>query len=59
MGIDLVCCFRLKLFINFAFHHSVSNAFTDRLKQDAMNLFLGFYIPSRHTVPLWDLESDY
>lgn len=36
-----------------------SNAFTDRLKQDAMNLFLGYYIPSRHTVPLWEMESDY
>ena len=36
-----------------------SNAFTDRLKQDAMNLFLGHYIPKRHLVPLWDLESDY
>ena len=36
-----------------------SNAFSDRLRQDAMNLFLGYYIPSRHTVPLWELESDY
>lgn len=36
-----------------------SNAFTDRLKQDAMNLFLGYYVPSRHTVPLWELENDY
>lgn len=36
-----------------------SNAFTDRLKQDAMNLFLGHYIPRRHPVPLWDLENDY
>jgi hypothetical protein len=24
-----------------------------------MNLFLGYYIPSRHTVPLWEMESDY
>lgn len=24
-----------------------------------MNLFLGYYIPSMHTVPLWDLENDY
>lgn len=24
-----------------------------------MNLFLGYYIPYRHAVPLWDLESDY
>jgi len=29
-----------------------SNSFTDRLKQDAMNLFLGHYIPNRQTVPL-------
>jgi len=36
-----------------------SNAFTDRLKQDAMNLFLGYYVPSCHTVPLWELENDY
>jgi hypothetical protein len=36
-----------------------SNAFTDRLKQDAMNLFLGYYIPYRHTVPLWEMETDY
>jgi hypothetical protein len=36
-----------------------SNAFTDRLKQDAMNLFLGYYVPYRHTVPLWEMESDY
>ena len=28
-----------------------SNAFTDRLKQDAMNLFLGYYIPSNNTTP--------
>ena len=33
-----------------------SNTFTDRLKQDAMNLFLGYYIPARHSVPLWDME---
>jgi len=24
-----------------------------------MNLFLGYYVPSRHTVPLWELENDY
>ena len=35
-----------------------SNAFTDRLKQDSINLFLGYYIPSLHSVPLWELESD-
>jgi hypothetical protein len=36
-----------------------SNAFTDRLKQDSMNLFLGHYIPSRHPIPLWEMENDY
>lgn len=36
-----------------------SNAFTDRLKQDAMNLLLGYYIPYRHSVPLWEMETDY
>lgn len=35
-----------------------SNAFTDRLKQDAMNLFLGYYVPSRNTLPLWELDND-
>jgi hypothetical protein len=35
-----------------------SNAFTDRLKQDAMNLFLGYYAPSRNTLPLWELDND-
>eukprot|EP00934_Nitzschia_sp_Nitz4_P008021 Nitzschia sp. Nitz4//scaffold1_size375055//278359//282522//NITZ4_000307-RA/size375055-augustus-gene-0.689-mRNA-1//1//CDS//3329541138//8011//frame0 len=36
-----------------------SNAFTDRLKQDAMNLFLGYYVPYRHAIPLWEMETDY
>ncbi|KAF0744793.1 hypothetical protein AaE_008470, partial [Aphanomyces astaci] len=36
-----------------------SNAFTDNLKQDAINLFLGIYVPSPSTSPLWLLESDY
>lgn len=36
-----------------------SNAFTDMVKQDAMNLFLGCFIPNESSVPLWDLESDY
>jgi phosphatidylinositol 3,5-bisphosphate 5-phosphatase len=30
-----------------------SNAFTDRVKQDAMNLFLGYFIPWEHDVLLW------
>jgi phosphatidylinositol 3,5-bisphosphate 5-phosphatase len=36
-----------------------SNAFTDRLKQDAMNVFLGHYVVSEHEVALWDLDNDY
>ena len=35
-----------------------SNAFTDNTKQDAMNVFLGRYVPSE-TNPLWELDSDY
>ena len=27
-----------------------SNAFTDRLKQDAMNIFLGNFVPAEHEV---------
>jgi hypothetical protein len=43
------------------FHHCryYSNAFTDMVKQDAMNVFLGFYIPSETSMHLWDLDSDY
>jgi len=36
-----------------------SNTFTDQLRQAGMNLFLGHYIPSRESVPLWDMENDY
>ena len=36
-----------------------SNAFTDRVKQDAMNLFLGYYIPNHKETPLWELDSDF
>jgi hypothetical protein len=36
-----------------------SNAFTDMVKQDAMNIFLGCFVPPQHPVPLWDLDSDY
>ena len=36
-----------------------SNAFTDRLKQDSMNLFLGHYIPNQHPIPLWEMENDF
>ena len=36
-----------------------SNTFTDRLKQDAMNLFLGNFVPQEGGTPLWEMESDY
>jgi hypothetical protein len=36
-----------------------SNAFTDRVKQDAINLFLGHFVPTQSRVSLWELESDY
>jgi hypothetical protein len=36
-----------------------SNSFTDNAKQDAMNLFLGCYVPGDHTTPLWELDNDY
>ena len=36
-----------------------SNVLTDSLKQEAMNLFLGHYIPSQSPLPLWELENDY
>lgn len=36
-----------------------SNSFTDRVKQDAMNLFLGYFQPSVHDFNLWDIETDY
>jgi hypothetical protein len=36
-----------------------SNAFTDMVKQDAMNVFLGCFVPSQQSQYLWDLESDY
>lgn len=41
------------------FEHPTSNSFTDRAKQDAMNLFLGYYKPFRDTKALWDYETDY
>lgn len=36
-----------------------SNAFTDRAKQDAINLFLGYYMPNNTGKPLWELDTDY
>ena len=36
-----------------------SNSFTDRVKQDAINLFLGNFVPMNSRVSLWELDSDY
>ncbi|XP_051139563.1 phosphatidylinositol-3-phosphatase SAC1 isoform X1 [Andrographis paniculata] len=36
-----------------------SNAYTDGEKQDAINLFLGYFQPQEGKPALWDLDSDY
>lgn len=36
-----------------------SNTFSDTEKQNAINLFLGVYIPREASVPIWELQSDY
>uniref|UniRef100_K3X291 SAC domain-containing protein n=1 Tax=Globisporangium ultimum (strain ATCC 200006 / CBS 805.95 / DAOM BR144) TaxID=431595 RepID=K3X291_GLOUD len=36
-----------------------SNSFTDMAKQDAINIFLGHYVPKEGQPPLWELENDY
>ncbi|CCI50050.1 unnamed protein product [Albugo candida] len=36
-----------------------SNSFTDTAKQDAINIFLGNYVPQENEIPLWELDSDY
>ncbi|KAG7160580.1 Polyphosphoinositide phosphatase-like [Homarus americanus] len=36
-----------------------SNTFSDTEKQNAINLFLGVYIPREEPVPIWELSSDY
>lgn len=36
-----------------------SNTFSDTEKQNAINLFLGVYIPSEALHPIWELPSDY
>lgn len=36
-----------------------SNSFTDTAKQDAINIFLGHFVPKEGEPPLWELESDY
>jgi hypothetical protein len=36
-----------------------SNSFTDAEKQDAINLFLGNFIPKESKIRLWELSTDY
>lgn len=36
-----------------------SNSFTDNFKQDAINIFLGHFVPKEGEPPLWEFESDY
>ena len=36
-----------------------SNAYTDAEKQDAINLFLGNFVPQHGHAALWELDSDY
>ncbi|KAF8777217.1 Polyphosphoinositide phosphatase like protein [Argiope bruennichi] len=36
-----------------------SNTFSDADKQNAINLFLGVYKPSKTTTPLWELMTDF
>ncbi|KAI5567551.1 hypothetical protein BDE02_13G097900 [Populus trichocarpa] len=36
-----------------------SNTYTDGEKQDAINLFLGYFQPQEGKSPLWELDSDY
>lgn len=48
-----------------SFRRFYNNTYTDAAKQDAINLFLGNYVPRRSTygtsskIHLWDLDSDY
>ncbi|TPX38607.1 hypothetical protein SeMB42_g06635 [Synchytrium endobioticum] len=36
-----------------------SNSFTDAEKQDAINLFLGNYVPYLNNISLWDMKTDF
>ncbi|GJP55225.1 hypothetical protein CLOM_g14198 [Closterium sp. NIES-68] len=40
-------------------HRYYSNAITDADKQDAINLFLGHFQPSKGQPAIWDLDSDH
>ena len=41
-----------------SFRRFMANSYTDADKQDAINLFLGNFVPSRSQPLLWDLDSD-
>uniref|UniRef100_A0A1B6BYX7 SAC domain-containing protein n=1 Tax=Clastoptera arizonana TaxID=38151 RepID=A0A1B6BYX7_9HEMI len=36
-----------------------SNTFSDAEKQHAMNLFLGLFVPTEHSAPIWEQVTDY
>eukprot|EP00736_Rhodelphis_marinus_P001460 Rmarinus@m.26971 len=36
-----------------------SNTFVDADRQDAINLLLGNYVPGKHLLQLWELDTDY
>ena len=38
---------------------AINNGFYDHEKQDALNLFLGHYVPAKGQPALWDLDSDH
>ena len=42
-----------------SFRRFVANSYTDAEKQDAINLFLGNFVPLHGLPPLWALDSDY
>ncbi|KAK9809577.1 hypothetical protein WJX73_003787 [Symbiochloris irregularis] len=42
-----------------SFRRFVANSYTDAEKQDAINLFLGNFVPSPDVPPIWALDSDY
>src|SRR3546814_2110568 len=48
---------RMELLTSIRLYYS--NAFTDRIKQDAMNLFLGYFIPKMCASHLWDIDNDF
>ena len=58
MFINSQYIFFLVLFV-FLFRRFYNNTYTDAEKQDAINLFLGNYVPQPGLPALWDLDTDY